>query len=141
LQVQVPSAATTLEQYPKFPDASQQIALLDCIVEVGARVMFPVTLKFPVTLNLSAGEVAPMLILPELPFTYNTLLTFKDNPAPVVLATDNKYAGLAVPEPDVACIYRFDNQLYGYFQSHPIITDFWNGFFPDFLYFSYFHKA
>ena len=64
--MQVPSAATTLEQYPNLPDASQQIALLDCIVALEASVMFPVALKFPVMLNLSGGVApAPMARLPE----------------------------------------------------------------------------
>lgn len=66
----VPSAATTLEQYPMFLVAVQHNALFACAVALAARVMFPVVEKFPVKLafpftsKVVAGAVVPMPTLP-----------------------------------------------------------------------------
>ena len=60
--MQSPFASGAFEQYPKFPDESQQITLLDWIVALEARVMFPVAEKLPVTLNFSDGIIVAIAI-------------------------------------------------------------------------------
>lgn len=73
--MQSPFASGAFEQYPKFPDASQQIALFDWIVALEAKVMFPVALKLPTTLNLSDGAVVPMPTV-HVSFIYAVLILY-----------------------------------------------------------------